>query len=161
MNVDVGEREVWLSIRGVGGFAEGTVYAFTDLTEDRRLEQQKADFIATVSHGSGRRLAAVHGAAKTLQREDVVAGTEVFEHLLALIAEQSDRLAGMVDDILLASRIDSPSWGWRPSTSTSGRSPPTWSRPLRRTRANSCNSSSLRRRRRRRCWRTATGCGRS
>ena len=108
--IDVGEREVWLSIRGVG-FAEGTVYAFTDLTEDRRLEQLKADFIATVSHELRTPLAAVHGAAKTLQREDVVAGTEVFEHLLALIAEQSDRLAGMVDDILLASRIDSPELG--------------------------------------------------
>ena len=108
--VDLGGREVWLSIRSVG-FEEGTVYAFTDLTEDRRLEQLKADFIATVSHELRTPLAAVHGAAKTLQRENVVAGTEVFEHLLALIAEQSERLAGMVDDILLASRIDSPELG--------------------------------------------------
>jgi two-component system phosphate regulon sensor histidine kinase PhoR len=105
--VDVGGREVWLSIRGVG-FADGTVYAFTDVTEDRRLEQLKADFIATVSHELRTPLAAVHGAAKTLQREDVLAGTEVFDHLLTLISEQSDRLVAMVEDILLASRIDSP-----------------------------------------------------
>jgi PAS domain S-box-containing protein len=108
--VDVGGREVWLSIRAVG-FAAGTVYAFTDLTEDHRLEQLKADFIATVSHELRTPLAAVHGAAKTLQREGIVPGSDVFEHLLALIAEQSERLAGMVDDILLASRIDSPELG--------------------------------------------------
>lgn len=108
--VDVGGRELWLSIRAVG-FASGTVYAFTDLTEDHRLEQLKADFIATVSHELRTPLAAVHGAAKTLQRQGIVPGSDVFEHLLALIAEQSERLAEMVDDILLASRIDSPALG--------------------------------------------------
>ena len=105
--VDIGGREVWLSISGVG-FAEGTVYAFRDLTEDRRLEQLKADFIATVSHELRTPLAAVHGAAQTLNREDVLVGGDVFRQLLSLISEQSQRLSRMVEDILLASRIDSP-----------------------------------------------------
>ena len=105
--VDVEGRELWLSIRGVG-FDEGTIYAFHDLTEARRLEQLKADFIATVSHELRTPLAAVHGAAKTLQRKDIVAGTAVFDGLVDVIAEQSDRLAALVNDILLASRVDSP-----------------------------------------------------
>ena len=105
--LEVGGRELWLSIRGVG-FAEGTVYAFQDSTEERRLEQLKADFIATVSHELRTPLAAVHGAAKTLQREDVVISHEVSHQLLALIGEQSERLSSMVDDILLANRVDSP-----------------------------------------------------
>ena len=105
--LDIGGRELWLSISGVG-FADGTVYAFHDLTEERRLEQLKADFIATVSHELRTPLAAVHGAAKTLQREDIVVGGETFQHLLNLISEQSERLAEMVNDILLASRVDSP-----------------------------------------------------
>jgi two-component system phosphate regulon sensor histidine kinase PhoR len=105
--IEVGGRELWLSIRGVG-FAEGTVYAFQDVTDERRLEQLKADFIATVSHELRTPLAAVHGAAMTLQREDVVVGDEVSRQLLGLISEQSERLAEMVDDILLASRVDSP-----------------------------------------------------
>src|SRR5204863_2728129 len=104
--VDVAGRELWLSIRGVG-FAEGTVYAFHDLTEAHRLEQLKADFIATVSHELRTPLAAVHGAAKTLQRDDVTVGGELFERLLSVISEQSDRLAAMVNDILLASRVGS------------------------------------------------------
>jgi PAS domain S-box-containing protein len=104
--VDIGGNELWLSIRGVG-FAEGTVYAFHDLTEEHRLEQLKADFIATVSHELRTPLASVHGAAKTLQRDDVVVGGEIFKRLLAVISEQSERLATMVNDILLASRVDS------------------------------------------------------
>ena len=105
--VDVGGREVWLSIRGVG-FAEGTVYAFRDLTEDRRLEQLKADFIATVSHELRTPLAAVHGAAKTLPRDDVVVGGDVFAQLLGSSPNSPTASPTMVDDILLASRVDSP-----------------------------------------------------
>ena len=105
--VEIAGRELWLSISGVG-FAEGTVYAFQDLTEERALDQLKADFIATVSHELRTPLAAVHGAAKTLLREDVDLEDEVSQQLLTLVSEQSDRLARMVDDILLASRLDSP-----------------------------------------------------
>jgi two-component system, OmpR family, phosphate regulon sensor histidine kinase PhoR len=105
--IDLGGRELWLSIRAVG-FAEGTVYAFHDLTEERRLEQLKADFIATVSHELRTPLAAVHGAAKTLLRDDVDLGDDVSRQLLALVSEQSDRLARMVEDILLASTLESP-----------------------------------------------------
>jgi len=107
MPIDVAGRELWLSVEGVD-FAEGTVYAFRDLTEERRLEQQKSDFIATVSHELRTPLAAVHGAAKTLQRDDVILGGAVSRQLLTLISEQSERLAEMVGDILLASRVDSP-----------------------------------------------------
>lgn len=104
--IDIDGRELWLSIKGVD-FVDGTVYAFHDLTEAYRLEQLKADFIATVSHELRTPLAAVHGAAMTLQRKDVVAGGEVFNRLLVVIGEQSDRLAVMVNNILLASRVDS------------------------------------------------------
>jgi PAS domain S-box-containing protein len=84
--IDIEGRELWLSIKGVD-FVDGTVYAFRDLTEAYRLEQLKADFIATVSHELRTPLAAVHGAAMTLQRKDVVAGEEVFNRLLVVIAE--------------------------------------------------------------------------
>jgi len=105
--VDVAGQELWLSIRGVG-FADGTVYAFQDITEAHQLEQLKADFIATVSHELRTPLAAIHGAAKTLQRDDVIAGSEVFDRLLGVISDQSERLAALVNDILLASRVTSP-----------------------------------------------------
>ena len=103
--IEIDGRELWLSIAGVG-FAEGTVYAFRDLTDERRLEKLKADFIATVSHELRTPIAAVRGAALTLGREDVVFSDDSRRRLLDVIFEQSERLAEMVNDILLASQVD-------------------------------------------------------
>ena len=67
--LDLGDREVWLSISGVG-FDEGVVYAFRDLTEEQRLETMRQDLVATVSHELRTPLAAIYGAALTMQRPD-------------------------------------------------------------------------------------------
>jgi PAS domain S-box-containing protein len=104
--VEIRGRELWLSVAAVS-FAEGTVYAFRDLTEERRLEELKADFVATVSHELRTPIAAVHGAAKTLEREDVVFSEDLRRHLLAVISDQSDRLVQLVNDILVTSQVES------------------------------------------------------
>jgi signal transduction histidine kinase len=98
-------RELWLSIAGVG-FAEGTVYAFRDLTEERQLEELRSDFVSTVSHELRTPLAAIYGAALTLQRGDIRLEDEQRDNLLAVISVESDRLARTVNDILWASRLD-------------------------------------------------------
>jgi len=104
--VEIRGRELWLSMTGVS-FDDGTVYAFRDLTEERRLEELKADFVATVSHELRTPIAAVHGAAKTLEREDIVFTDELRRHLLAVISDQSDRLVHLVNDILVTSQVES------------------------------------------------------
>ena len=103
--VEVRGRELWLSVAGVT-FAEGTVYAFRDLTAERRLEELKADFIATVSHELRTPIAAVHGAVKTLEREDVVT-EDLRRQLLSIISDQSERLVYLINDILLTSQVES------------------------------------------------------
>ena len=104
--VEIGGREIWLSASGVG-FDEGTVYAFRDLTEERALETMKSDFVATVSHELRTPLAAIHGSALTILRPDLDLGVETRDRLLRVIAEESDRLAKIVNDLLLASHLDS------------------------------------------------------
>jgi PAS domain S-box-containing protein len=104
--VEVKGRELWLSVTGVD-FAEGTVYAFRDLTEEHRLEELKADFIATVSHELRTPIAAVHGAAKTLEREDVDFSDDVRRSILSVISDQSERLVQLVNDILITSQVES------------------------------------------------------
>ena len=104
--VDIGGREVWVSGSGVG-FDEGTVYAFRDLTEERALEQMRSDFVATVSHELRTPLAAIYGAALTIRREDLELDDVMRDHLLQVIAAESDRLAAIVEDLLLASHLDS------------------------------------------------------
>ena len=103
--VELEGRELWLSVAGVS-FAEGTVYAFRDLTEERRLEELKADFVATVSHELRTPIAAVYGAVKTLEREDAVS-EDLRRHLFSIISDQSERLVDLVNDILLTSQVES------------------------------------------------------
>jgi PAS domain S-box-containing protein len=104
--LDLGDRELWLSFSAVR-FDEGTVYAFRDLTEERVLEQMRSDFVATVSHELRTPLAAIYGAALTLRREDLELDGEMQGRLLDVVAEESDRLAQIVNDVLLASHLDS------------------------------------------------------
>jgi PAS domain S-box-containing protein len=100
------ERELWLSLTAVT-FPLGTVYAFRDLTEERAIERLRSDFVSTVSHELRTPLAAIYGAAMTLQREDVALEPEQQQVMLGVIGAESERLARIVNDILLASRLDS------------------------------------------------------
>jgi PAS domain S-box-containing protein len=99
-----GER--WIAISGVKFFG-GTVYAFRDVTEGRHLEELKADFIATASHELRTPLAAVYGAAQTLLRHDFALDEAGRDRFVSLIADESERLGRIVNEILLANQLDS------------------------------------------------------
>jgi PAS domain S-box-containing protein len=104
--LEVEGREIWLSIAGVTQ-PDGIVYAFRDVTRERRLEELRAQFVATISHELRTPLASLHGAAVTLvERENELSG-ETREELLDMIAAQSKRLADLVEEILLTSQLDS------------------------------------------------------
>jgi signal transduction histidine kinase len=109
--LDLGDRELWISISGVR-FPDGTVYALRDLTEERGIEKLKSEFVATVSHELRTPLAAVYGAAMTLRRQDVDLDEDHRRRLLAVIAGESDRLARIVEQVLAASRLDSGSFAF-------------------------------------------------
>jgi two-component system phosphate regulon sensor histidine kinase PhoR len=103
--VEVGGRELWLSFVAVGR-PEGLVYAFRDLTSQRDLEDAKSDFIATISHELRTPMTAVYGAARTLLRPELDVSREQSRELLEMIATQSERLAQITEEVLLASRLD-------------------------------------------------------
>ena len=103
--VDIGGREFWLSFVAVG-LPNGVVYAFRDQTADRELEAAKSDFIATVSHELRTPMTAVYGAARTLLRPDVELSPGRRSELLNMIATQSERLAQITEEVLLASKLD-------------------------------------------------------
>jgi PAS domain S-box-containing protein len=105
MPFDHAGREHWVSISGVL-FDEGVVYAFQDITDEHALEQIRQDLVATVSHELRTPLAAIYGSAMTLNREDIELQDEVQTKLLNVIVEESARLTTIVNDLLLASRLD-------------------------------------------------------
>ena len=101
--VAVRGRERWLSISGVD-FGEGTVYAFRDFSEERSLEEARRDFLATASHELRTPLASVYGAAQTLLHHPVDDVRRA--RLLRMVADESERLRTILDELLLASRVD-------------------------------------------------------
>jgi len=106
--LDVEGRELWLSIAGVA-FTDGTVYAFRDVTNEHRLEAMRTEFVATVSHELRTPLASLHGAAMTLRQRHERLDADTQDELLDVIAEQSKRLARLVEEILLTSQLDAGS----------------------------------------------------
>jgi PAS domain S-box-containing protein len=98
-------RELWLSFSGVE-FPEGTVYAFRDLTEEHRLEEVRSDFVATVSHELRTPLASIAGAAATLRERPHLA-EPTRRQLLSVLYDQSDRLARVAEQIMLANQLSS------------------------------------------------------
>jgi PAS domain S-box-containing protein len=102
--VAVGGRDLWLSFVAVRG-AAGVVYAFRDLTSERRLEEEKTDLVATISHELRTPLAAVYGAAQTLLGRDDLP-PERRRQLLQMIAAQAARLSTITESVLLTSRLD-------------------------------------------------------
>ena len=106
--LEIAGREVWLSIVGVT-LGDGIVYAFRDVTRERRLEELRSQFVATISHELRTPLASLHGAALTLlDREHDLSG-QTRRDLLDMISVQSKRLADLVEEILLTGQLDSGS----------------------------------------------------
>ena len=76
-----------------------------DLTENRRLERMRTDFVANASHELRTPLASLTGFVETLQgpaRDDPVAR----DRFLTIMLEQGGRMRRLIDDILSLSRIE-------------------------------------------------------
>jgi signal transduction histidine kinase len=103
--VGIGRRDLWLSFVAVRS-ADGIVYAFRDLTSERRLEEEKSDFIATISHELRTPMAAVYGAAETLLNRQTELTPEQKHELLEMVATQAARLGQITEAVLLATQLD-------------------------------------------------------
>jgi PAS domain S-box-containing protein len=103
--VEIAGHDVWLSIVAVRS-EDGVIYALRDVTVERRLEEEKSDLVATISHELRTPVAAVYGAAETLLRRDLDLAGDQGRQLLTMITTQASRLTQIVEEVLLASRID-------------------------------------------------------
>jgi signal transduction histidine kinase len=103
--VAVGARDLWLSFVAVRGDG-GIVYAFRDLTSERRLDEEKSDLISTISHELRTPMAAVYGAAQTLLRREDDLKPEQKRQMLEMIADQAARLSQITEAVLLATQLD-------------------------------------------------------
>ncbi len=88
--------------------AGGAVLVIHDLTEMRRLEAVRRDFVANVSHELKTPLTSISGYAETLLSEQPDA--ETTRRFLATILSNARRMQRLVDDLLDLSRIEAGRW---------------------------------------------------
>jgi signal transduction histidine kinase len=81
--------------------------------ELRRLSTLRADFVSLVSHELRSPMAAVIGAARTLQARWRELQPDQRESFLALIGDETTRLAALIGDVLDTSRIDAGTFSFR------------------------------------------------
>ncbi|MFC1855888.1 two-component system histidine kinase PnpS [Thermodesulfobacteriota bacterium] len=88
------------------GKNEGAVLVFHDITELRKLEQIRQDFVANVSHELRTPVASVKGYAETLL-DGALSDEENAEDFVKIIYSDSERLAALIDDLLDLAKIES------------------------------------------------------
>jgi signal transduction histidine kinase len=104
--VELDGRTCLFSARALPG--GGAVLVLHDLTDVRRLETVRRDFVANVSHELKTPLTSISGYAETLlaERPDDATLTRFLQTILA----NAQRMQHLVDDQLDLSRIESGSW---------------------------------------------------
>ena len=94
--------------RGGAGGPPGAVLVLHDLTELRRLEGVRRDFVANVSHELKTPLAAAAGLVDSMVDDPSMADS-TRRRFLQRARAQLDRLEGLVHDLLVLARIEEPS----------------------------------------------------
>ena len=86
----------------------GAVISVLDITEPRRLEGVRRDFVANASHELKTPLTVIRGHSETLLDEDLP--SELRGRFTRTLDESVRRLQGILDDLLDLSRIESGGW---------------------------------------------------
>jgi two-component system phosphate regulon sensor histidine kinase PhoR len=87
-----------------GGGAHGAVLVLHDITDLRRADQIRRDFVANVSHELRTPLTAIRGYVEALTDTETTA--EQSRTFLGIIARHSERMERLVKDLLRLARLD-------------------------------------------------------
>jgi two-component system phosphate regulon sensor histidine kinase PhoR len=87
------------------GRAIGAVIVLNDVTDFRRLEHIRRDFVANVSHELKTPITSIKGFVETLL-DGAVRDPVDSERFLRIIAKQADRLHAIIEDLLSLSKIE-------------------------------------------------------
>ncbi len=76
-----------------------------DITHFRKVQEMQSTFISVISHELKTPVALIKGYAGTLRREDANWNPGVVQQSLAVIEEEADRLAVLIENLLAASKL--------------------------------------------------------
>jgi two-component system, OmpR family, phosphate regulon sensor histidine kinase PhoR len=88
-----------------GGRAAGALVVLHDVTQLKRLEAMRRDFVANVSHELRTPITDIQGFVETL-RDGALADPEDARRFLDIIARNADRLNAIIEDLLALSRLE-------------------------------------------------------
>ncbi|GHH97267.1 two-component system histidine kinase PnpS [Neobacillus kokaensis] len=91
----IGSNNVW----------KGVLLVFHDITELKKLEQMRKDFVANVSHELKTPVTSIKGFAETLM-DGAKNNQETLEAFLSIILKESERLQTLIQDLLELSKIE-------------------------------------------------------
>ena len=83
----------------------GAIVVFHDISELKRLEKVRRDFVANVSHELRTPLTSIKGYAETILTEGSE-DSESAREFLEIILNHSNHMSNMVDDLLLLARLE-------------------------------------------------------
>ncbi|OIK10001.1 PAS domain-containing sensor histidine kinase [Bacillus sp. MUM 116] len=84
---------------------KGILLAFHDITEMKKLEQMRKDFVANVSHELKTPVTSIKGFTETLL-DGAMNNPETLKAFLSIILKESDRLQTLIQDLLDLSKIE-------------------------------------------------------
>jgi len=87
------------------GYLVSVIANVRDITRFREAEEMKSTFVSVISHELKSPVSIIKGYADTLRREDAQWDADTLRQGLAVIAEESDRLNRLIDNLLDASRL--------------------------------------------------------
>ncbi|KIH71701.1 two-component system histidine kinase PnpS [Salinicoccus roseus] len=90
---------------GQGWQQRGVIVVLHDITEIRRLEKMRSDFVANVSHELKTPVTSVRGFSETLMSGEVT-DEETTKQFLKIIHDESQRLDRLIRDLLNLSKIE-------------------------------------------------------
>jgi two-component system phosphate regulon sensor histidine kinase PhoR len=91
----------------VNGDDLGVVAVFQDISDMKRVENMRRDFVANVSHELRTPVSVIKGYAETLLDGVIDSDPERSKRFVEVIRQHSDRLASLITDILTLSRLES------------------------------------------------------
>jgi len=104
LNSKQGPRDILL---GVTPITDGFLLNFTDITRLKEVDRLKSNIVANVSHELRTPLASIKGYSDFLLEGYDGQDVELRRRFLTIINEETDRLAGFINDLLDLSRLES------------------------------------------------------
>jgi two-component system phosphate regulon sensor histidine kinase PhoR len=111
-----GSSTIWIEVSGApiaapDGKSQWALFVIHDMTEQRKLEHVRRDFVANASHELRTPLSIIKGYIETLVDGHLTMAVEDRDKFLRTIQRHSERLNAIIDDLLVLSRLESATPG--------------------------------------------------